>query len=102
MEALKKQNIGAYEKHLQKARKSLESISVNLKPYIKEILTKASINKSSKLYEHGISLGQTAKLLGITQWEITGYTGQRNIPDNKQNESIRVEKRAQIALEFFS
>ena len=102
MDALKKRNIEAYKKHLQKARKSLESISGSLKPYIKEILTKASINKSSKLYEHGISLGQTAKLLGVTQWEITGYTGQRNIPDNKQNESIQVEKRAQIALEFFS
>jgi len=101
IDALKKQNLKAYEKHLQKARKSLESISVNLKQYIREIIQKASINKSSKLYEHGISLGQTAKLLGVTEWEIAEYSGQRGIADNSQNESIAVEKRAKIALEFF-
>lgn len=91
-----------YDKYLEMSRKALTSISVNLKPYIQEILRKASINKASKVYEHGISMGRTSKILGITQWELSEYTGQKTVPDNPFNESLSIKKRAQIALDFFS
>ena len=63
---------------------------------------KASVNKASKIYEHGISMGRTAKMLGITQWELSEYTGQKNVPDNPYNETFDVRKRAEMAMEFFS
>jgi hypothetical protein len=100
--ALNEENEEKYNDYLESARKTLTSISVNLKPYIQEVMRKASINKASKIYEHGISLGRTAKILGITQWELSEYTGQRNIPDNPYNETIDVKKRAKMALEFFA
>jgi predicted transcriptional regulator len=83
------------------ARKTLSSLSVNLKPYIEEVMRKASINKASKIYEHGISLGQTANLLGISQWELSEYTGQTSIADTNYNNTINTKKRAQMAMEFF-
>ena len=98
--ALKEEKYDKYEGYLILSKKSLSSISVNLKPYIQEILRKASINKASKLYEHGLSLGQTSNLLGITQWELTEYTGQKPEPEHKQ--SVDVKSRAKLALEFFS
>jgi predicted transcriptional regulator len=73
-----------------------------MKPYIQEVLRKASINKASKIYEHGISLGQTAQLLGITQWELSEYSGQTNVSDNDYNKTLDIKKRAKMALEFFS
>lgn len=100
--SLKEDKEEKYHKYLEMARKTLASISINLKPYIKEVLRKAAINKASKIYEHGISMGKTAKMLGITNWELSEYTGQKNISDNPFNESINVKKRAEIALEFFS
>jgi len=99
--ALKQDNFNKYESYLENARKSINSISVNLKPYIQEVLRKASINKGSKIYEHGISLGQTAKILGVTQWELSEYTGQTQIPDTPYSITIDVQKRAKLALEFF-
>ena len=100
--ALQSQNIEAYERHLLNARKVLTTTAVNLKPYIADVLRKASINKASKMYEHGISMGQTSALLGISQWELSEYTGQKSIADNPYNETLDIKKRARMALEFFS
>ena len=99
IKSLKQERYDKYEVYLILARKSLSSISVNLKPQIQEILRKASINKASKLYEHGLSLGQTSNLLGITEWELAEYTGQKPEPENKQ--AIDIKSRAKLALEFF-
>ncbi len=101
IKALKDNNDEAYKKYMEMARKSITSTSINIKNYIQDVLRKASINKASKIYEHGISLGQTAQILGITEWELLEYTGQTKIPDVKYNTTINVKERAKTALEFF-
>jgi len=83
------------------ARKAIVSASPNLKNYIEEILKKSSINRANKLYEHGISLGQTAKLLGLTQWEISEYAGQSKT-DEYVSSLLSAKQRAKMAMEFFS
>lgn len=102
IKALKDSKIDKYEKYIEMTRKSIVAASVNLKPYIEEVLRKASINKGSKIYEHGISMGQTSKLLGITKWELSEYTGQTKIADIKYSITLDIQKRAKMALEFFS
>ena len=99
--ALKNKKQEAYERHIQKARQILESQSVTLKPYIQDVLKKASINKASRIYEHGVSLEQTAKLLGVTQWELSDYIGQKTT-EEKQNKTIDIRQRAKLAMEFFT
>jgi len=100
--ALEEKKEDKYIEYLERIRKTISSISISLKPYIEEVLRKASINKASKMYEHGISLGQTAKLLGVTQWELTEYAGQTKISDDYYNSTLDIKRRAQMALEFFS
>lgn len=100
IKSLKQKKFEAYEKYLAQSRKALENTSINIKPYIEEVLRKASINKASRIYEHGISLGKTAQLLGITQWELTEYTGQKK--EDSSYGALSAKKRAQMALEFFS
>jgi predicted HTH domain antitoxin len=98
-------NEGKYEvyvSYLEKIRKTITSISANLKRYIQEVLRKASINKASKIYEHGISLGQTAKLLGVSEWELSEYAGQKHIDTREYENPEKIKKRAAMALEFFS
>jgi hypothetical protein len=102
VKSVKENNEEKYNSYLMAARKSLSTISVSLNHYIEEVMRKASINKASKIYEHGISLGQTAKILGITQWELSEYTGQLNIPDTHYGRTLDIKARAQMALEFFS
>lgn len=88
-------------KHLKEARKTLTSASPKLKNYIKEVIRKASINKASRVYEHGISMERTADLLGITMWELSEYVGQTPISETKQNRTVDVKQRAKYAMEFF-
>ena len=102
IDALKEDNAEKYENSMEMARKTISSTSLNIRPYIQDIIRKASINKASKIYEHGISLGQTAKILGITEWELSEYAGQTKIPDIKYNLTLDVRKRAQMAMDFFS
>ena len=99
--ALEQNNHQKYRQYMLKTKIVISSF-VNLKEYIKEVLQKASVNKASKLYEHGISLGQTAQLLGISQWEFLEYAGQTSIPNTYLNDTLNIKKRAQMALEFFS
>ncbi len=100
--ALREKNLRSYNEYMKQARKSLISISINLKPYIEEVFRKASINKASKIYEHGVSMGKTAELLGITEWELAEYAGQTGISEVPQNITLSGKKRAELALEFFS
>ncbi len=99
IKAVREDNQNAYESYLEQARKSLATISISIKPYIQEVLRKASINKASRIYEHGISLGKTAQLLGINQWELAEYTGQKH---EGGYATIDARKRVQIAMKFFS
>jgi len=99
--SLEEENFNKYEEYISLARKCIESQSISLKPYIQEVMKKASINKGGKIYEHGLSLEQTSKLLGITQWELADYVGSRT-SDNRSLRTIDAKKRAKMALEFFS
>ena len=99
---LKKRNVGEFVRHLAHAKDLLQNSSSSLKTNIQEVLKKAALNKASRIYEHGISLSQTARLLDVTQWELAEYVGQRSIPDNPYNATLDIKKRAKIALDFFS
>jgi predicted transcriptional regulator len=98
---LKHENFAEYENSIALLMKSLTLILPNMKYYIQEVIRKASINKASKLYEHGLSMEQTSKLLGITQWELSDYIGQSPISEAKESQTVDIKKRAKLALEFF-
>ena len=101
IQALEKNLLDSYEEKMEKARKMLESHSINLRPYIQEIIKKAAINKGSKLYEHGLSLERTAQLLGVSQWELSDYVGQKSISREQETKTIDTKERVRIAMEFF-
>ncbi|MEM3141554.1 MAG: hypothetical protein QXX55_02070, partial [Candidatus Pacearchaeota archaeon] len=77
IEALKKKNDEEYRKQIKKIRKAINALSGKLKLYILEVFRRASINKASRIYEHGISMERTAKLLGITLFELASYAGEK-------------------------
>ena len=97
---IEKGNMSSYESNVIQARRVITGIS-DLKQSIREVMNKASINKASKIYEHGISMGQVSNLLGVTQWELSEYAA-ANTSDSKYVSSTDVRKRAVMAMEFFS
>jgi transcriptional regulator of aromatic amino acid metabolism len=89
-------------RHIEHAKDLLTDLSPAIKQDVQEVIRRASVNKATRIYEHGISLQKTAKLLGVSQWELADYIGNRNIYDNPLNQTIDEKKRARMAWEFFT
>ena len=103
IDALEKEKLGVCDKCLDRTKKAIESISKDLKPHMEELLRKAAINKAIKIHEHGPSKEKTAKLLGISQWELNEYAGQKmGKTDAKLSTTINTKQRVKMAMEFFT
>jgi len=100
--ALKRRDIEVYREQMECIRENIKKLSGNFRRYVEEIFRKASINKASRIYEHGISLEKTAKILGVTQWELTQYVGQTGIADVNLVYTKDIKQRIKEAQLMFS
>jgi len=82
-------------------RKAINKISGKLKVYIKDVFKKAEITKASRIHEHGISAEKTAKMLGITLFDLQNYTGQTGISEVTLNQTVNVKTRIKMLEELF-
>ena len=87
--------------NLEKVRKNIAKLSGNFKRYIEEVFRRASISKASRIYEHGISMETTAKLLGITMYELADYAGKTGISNMPEGRTSDVKSRIKLIEAFF-
>ncbi len=100
--SIKSNNEAKIKGSLNTLRQSLVRVSGSLKKHIQDVFRKASINKASKLYEHGISMEKTAKLLGITMFELANYAGQKEgVSEVPVGTGLSAKARIKIAMEMF-
>lgn len=100
--AIKKDDTAKLEQSLRSIKAEIDSLSGELKRDIQDVFRKASINKASKIYEHGISMEQTAKLLGISVWELASYAGQNaEISETDLQLTQDVRTRIKLATDIF-
>ena len=102
IENLENKNEIKFKENLKKIRESIEKVSGKLRNYIEDVFRKAKINKASKIYEHGISMEQTSKMLGITLWELANYSGSKAHLDVPENKTVGTPERIKLAMEIFS
>lgn len=101
IEDIKKKDEKKFRHDFKTIRRAIGKLSGKFKDYIREVFRKALINKASRIYEHGISMEQTAKLLGITQYELADYAGKTGISDVPESQTMNVKQRIKLAKEFF-
>ena len=82
-------------------RQVLNTFSGNLGSYVKDVFRKAEINKAFKLYEHGLSVQQTANLLGVSLWDLSSYIGQSKISEARVAISLPEKERVKYVEDFF-
>lgn len=99
---LKQNKDKKFEEDLERVRIIVSKISGNFRRDVQEVFEKARINKASRIYEHGISMEQTAKILGISLFELAEYAGKTGIADVNLNLTMPVRERIKIAEEMFS
>lgn len=100
IQALRKNNDEKFRNEVKANRQLLESISGKLKEFISEVFRKARINKASKIYEHGISMGKTANILGVSLWELVEYTGSKPEEISLTN-TLSINQRLKLTLDLF-
>lgn len=98
---IKKDDCNAFRNRI-KEMMNVPGLSKEMKSVVKDVFHKARINKASKVYEHGISMEATAKLLGISLWELAEYAGQSRVSEYKENKTVDVAIRVKRAMEIFS
>jgi len=99
--ALKRKDLDLYREQIDNIREYEKKLSGNFKEHLEEVFRKAQINKASRLYEHGVSLEKTAKILGVTLWELNNYVGKTGIADVNLAYTMDIEDRIKIAQEIF-
>jgi len=99
---LKNENEKKFRQDFLMIKKAINKISGKLKKYIQEVFKKAEINKASRIHEHGISLEKTAKMMGITLYDLQNYSGQTGISDVNLNNTINVKTRINYLEEIFN
>lgn len=99
---IQKNNPETFRKDFKILRGSIENISGKMKKYIREVLRNSEIKKASKIHEHGISMEQTAKLLGISMYELADYVGKTDVSNVPENRTMTTKKRIKLAMEIFS
>lgn len=90
-----------FRQDFEKINKAILKLSGRLRRYIQEVLRKAKINKASKIYEHGVSMEQTAKLLGITMFELANYAGQTDVGEEPESKTLSPKDRIKIVEDIF-
>jgi predicted RNA-binding protein len=98
---LEKNNIREFREDINEIRSLIENLSGHLRNYLTEVFRKAQINKASRIYEHGISMEQTAKILGISVWELAEYAGQTGIADVDLSITLPIKERIKAVEEIF-
>ncbi len=98
---LEKKDIINYEERIRNIFICIAKLDKKLRKYITDVLEKARINKASRIHEHGISVGRTAYLLGITEWELMDYIGKTGIPDVPLAKTIPIVERLKFARKLF-
>jgi len=98
---LRKKDEKKIKENLKLVRQAINKLSGKLKKYIQDVFKKASINKASKIYEHGISMEKTAKLLGVSMWDLANYAGQTEISDVSESKTLGIRSRIKLAMGMF-
>jgi hypothetical protein len=98
--SLSKDDQKGYEESISALSKLISELDSKMQKYVHQVISEARIKKGSRIYEHGISLAQTAKLLGTTQWELMRYIGQTTIADYPECR-ISAKDRLELARKLF-
>jgi type III secretory pathway component EscV len=101
LKEIKKGNIKGYSFKIQELYKLISSLENKFGMYITEVLSQSKVKKSSRIFEHGISAGRAAEMLGISTWDLMTYLGQTKIIDTKPLLTKSIKERLSYARELF-
>lgn len=99
--ALENDEVVEYEHNIHRILQVVDKLGRKFRNYVIDVINKAKISKASRMHEHGLSIGRTAELLGISEWELTSYIGETGIADVPFNVTKTEKERLKAARKAF-
>lgn len=91
---------GKYNFHIKRLFELVRQCHGKVREHLQDVLHAARIKKGTLLLEKGLSMGQAAGLMGLSNWDLQGYAGKTNV-FYQHKEAIPAKKRLQAAFRVF-
>ena len=93
-------NFGKYNKEIKTLFNLVKESNAKVKIHFRDVMHAARIKKSAVLLKKGLSIGQAAGLMGLSNWDLQQYAG-KNTYFADHHERIQVKKRLLTAMRIF-
>ena len=98
--SLEQRNLGKYNGSIKKLYEIVRQCNVQVKEHLNDVMQAARIKKGTVLLQRGLSIGQAAGLMGLSNWELQQYAGKTTVLD-QHTEKIPAQNRMKKALQLF-
>ena len=99
-DVLQRGNLGAYNKSIKQLYDIIRKSDAKVKVHFQDVMDAARIKKGTTLLEHGLSMGQAAGLMGLSNWDLQEYASKTTALD-VHDEGFPAKKRLQLAFKLF-
>jgi hypothetical protein len=90
-----------YSRSVSELLGEIQGFTKQIKFYIGDLLDYAKIKKGTKLYEHGLSLGQVAEAMHVTKWDLMPSAGQSTEPERFVESIAKDEDKLKLVGKLF-
>lgn len=93
-------NLGRYNKSIKLLYNIVSKFDASVKDHLDDVMHAAKIKQSSILLSKGLSMGQAAGLMGLSNWDLQQYAGS-NVTKDLGHEKNPVDERYSLAKVIF-
>lgn len=90
-----------FRKKIKGIFKIISKCDEKLSLYVQDVISQAMMQKAGKIYQHGLSAGMAAEIMGISPWEFLQYLGKTSII-KEEYDPLDIRKRLNLAREIFN
>ncbi len=99
-QALDKNNFKSYNQSIRRLYHIINKSSSKTKEHLQDVMQAARIKKSTALLEKGLSIGQAAGLMGLSNWDLQQYAAKTTALEMR-TQSMPATLRLQKAFAIF-
>ncbi|MEK6938521.1 MAG: hypothetical protein AABX04_05735 [Nanoarchaeota archaeon] len=97
---LQQNQLGRYNQKIKSLYDILRRDNSDVKMHLQDVMHAARIKKSASLLKKGLSIGQAAGLMGLSNWDLQQYVGGTTLL-GQHKEIYPANKRLGLALKLF-
>lgn len=98
---LNSNQFGKYNRSIKNLFTIVRRANAKVKEHLDDVMHAARIKKGTSLLQKGLSIGQAAGLMGLSNWDLQAYAAKTNVFEGP-HEATTAKKRLLIALKIFT